>query len=144
MMFKLQSMHAKANFPAGTKRPHSATAGPPAEEIDQPPAAVIDTGKSQPDGADDKACFQLLYVRGIPDWANRYTGCSCLSLCRSAGSACVSHKLDLDSVHRHSQQLWWLLTATHALVWRQLMSTYHHQKAVRSYDLHIIILLLSC
>lgn len=78
-MFKLQSISAKANFP-GTKWPRSATAGPPAEEIDQPPAAVTETGQSQPDGADDKACFQLLYVRGIPDWANRYTSCSCLSL----------------------------------------------------------------
>lgn len=73
-MFKLQSISAKANFSAGTKRPRSATAGPPAEEISQAPAAVIDTGQSQPDGADDTACFQLLYVRGIPDWANRYTG----------------------------------------------------------------------
>ena len=79
-MFKLQSISAKASFPAGTKRPRSATAGPPAEEIDHPPAAVTETGQSQPDGADDKACFQLLYVRGIPDWANRYTSCSCLSL----------------------------------------------------------------
>ncbi len=71
-MFKLQSIGAKARFPAGTKRPRSETAEPPAEEIDQPPAAVIATDQSQPDGADDKACFQLLYVRGIPDWANRY------------------------------------------------------------------------
>ena len=70
-MFKLQSISAEASFPPSTKRPRSETAEPPAEETDQPPA-VIETGQSQPDGADDKACFQLLYVRGIPDWANRY------------------------------------------------------------------------
>ncbi|KAL0031162.1 hypothetical protein WJX77_006853 [Trebouxia sp. C0004] len=73
-MFKLQSVSAKANFPAGTKRPRSATAGPPAKENNQPPTAVVDTGQSQPDGPGDKACFQLLYVREIPDWANRAPG----------------------------------------------------------------------
>lgn len=116
-MFKLQSISAEAKFLAGTKRPRSTTAGPPAEETDRTPAAVIDTGQSQPDGSDDKACFQLLYVRGIPDWANRYTSCSCLSLCRSVGPACVPHTLDLQPAHQHSQHLQWLLIAQHMLLW---------------------------
>lgn len=79
-MFTLRSTAAKPSWPAGTKRHHSETPALITEGFQNAPAAVSHHDETQSVGPDDKACFQLLHVRGIPDWANRCVGFSTCEL----------------------------------------------------------------
>lgn len=74
-MFQLQCLTVQPIQPVGTKRNHPEAASPAQvlpSHLHASPPALPKAKQPQADDADDKACFQLLHVRGIPGWANRY------------------------------------------------------------------------
>lgn len=94
-MFKLQPAAAQTILPAGSKRPYSETATSASKlSVHSATAAAVVSQSRRPQaaGQDDNACFQLLHVRGIPDWANRYNCCPTLSLARLCHTLSYQHQ----------------------------------------------------